>query len=127
MSEKAKTSTSGKPRVTIYHNPRCGTSRKVLAMMRDAGIEPRIIEYLKTPPTPAELQSLLKAMAIEPGDLLRTQQKQFSDAGLDASASRDDMIEAMSKHPVLIDRPIVVAANGTRLCRPASRVIDLLA
>lgn len=117
----------GKQQVKIYHNPRCGTSRKVLAAIRDAGIEPEVVEYLKTPPSKSELKLLLRDLKMQPRDLVRSGQKEYKAAGLDdAKLATDEIIDAMLAHPVLINRPIVVSAKGTRLCRPADRVRDLL-
>ena len=117
----------GKPLATIYFNPRCGTAKKVLGYIRDAGIEPEIIEYLKTPPTKAKLKSLLKAMKIPPRELVRAKQKEFKEAGLDdPSLSDERIIDAMIEQPILINRPIVVTAKGAKLCRPAEGVHDLL-
>lgn len=112
---------------TIYHNPGCGTSRRVLAMIRDAGEEPEIIEYLKTPPGRDELNGLLRRMAITPRDLLRRKGTPYDELGLDDPRWTDDqLIDLMIEHPILIERPIVVTDKGVRLCRPAETVLDLL-
>lgn len=113
---------------TIYHNPACQTSRKVLGFLRDAGIEPKIVLYLKDPPSEATLRDLLKKMKIKPRDLLRKRGTPYDELGLD-NQSLDDaaLIAAMVKHPVLIERPIVVTENGAVLCRPPERVYDVLA
>lgn len=114
--------------VTIYHNPACGTSRNTLAMIRDSGIEPTIVEYLKTPPSRARLVELIEAMGISPRELVRQKGPLYKELGLDAPGRSDDeLLDAMVAHPVLIERPIVVTPRGTRLCRPAERVLDLLA
>lgn len=113
--------------VTIYHNPDCGTSRNVLGLIRNCGIEPRVIEYLKTPPGRAELASLLAAMAITPRQLLREKGTPFHELGLgDPKWSDDELIDAMLAHPILINRPIVVTPTATRLCRPSETVLDIL-
>jgi arsenate reductase (glutaredoxin) len=113
--------------VVIYHNPACGTSRSVLGLIRDAGIEPRVIEYLKTPPSRAELQDLIARMGISPRELLREKGTPYHELGLDDPALTDDAIlDAMMAHPILIQRPIVVAPNGVRLCRPPETVRELL-
>jgi arsenate reductase (glutaredoxin) len=112
---------------TIYHNPACGTSRKVLALIRDSGEEPRIIEYLKTPPYRAELVDLLRRMGLAPRALLRRKGTPYDELGLDdARWSDEQLIELMLEHPILINRPIVVSKRGVRLCRPSEAVLDLL-
>lgn len=112
---------------TIYHNPDCGTSRNTLALIRNSGVEPRIIEYLLTPPSRAELVVLLKLMGITARALLREKGTPFSDLGLDdPSLSEDALIDAMIAHPILINRPIVVTPLGARLCRPSELVLDIL-
>jgi arsenate reductase (glutaredoxin) len=112
---------------TIYHNPSCGTSRHVLAMIRDAGEEPRIIEYLKTPPTRDELAGLLRRMAMAPRDLLRRKGTPYDELGLDDPKWTDaELIDLMLQHPILIQRPIVVTDRGVRLCRPAETVLEIL-
>jgi arsenate reductase (glutaredoxin) len=113
--------------ITIYHNPACGTSRNVLGLIRNSGVEPRIIEYLKTPPNRAELVALLKLMAITPRQLLRENATPYHALGLeDPGLSDDALLEAMIDHPILINRPIVVTALGARLCRPSELVLDIL-
>jgi arsenate reductase len=113
--------------ITIYHNPACGTSRNALAIIREHGEEPRVIEYLKTPPTRKELIDLIKAMGITPRDLLRQKGTPYEELGL-ADPSLDDkaIIDAMIAHPILINRPIVVTPLGTRLCRPSETVLEIL-
>jgi arsenate reductase len=112
---------------TIYHNPNCGTSRTVLAMIRDAGEAPEIIEYLKTPPTRDELEGLLHRMAIGPRALLRRRGTPYDELGLDDPKWTDDqLIDLMIEHPILINRPIVVTDLGVRLCRPAESVREIL-
>jgi arsenate reductase (glutaredoxin) len=114
--------------VTIYHNPSCGTSRKVLGMLRDAGIAPRVVEYLKTPPSRDDLKTLLRQMGMTPRQLLRRKGSLFGELGLDDPAKTDEQIlDALQAHPVLMERPIVVTGRGTRVCRPPDRVADLLA
>lgn len=113
--------------VTIYHNPACNTSRKVLGMLRDAGVQPRIIEYLKMPPSRAELLDLLRRMDMTPRALLRRRGTPHDALGLGDPAKTDEqLVEAMLTDPILIERPIVVGPRGVRLCRPAERVYDVL-
>ena len=113
--------------VTIYHNPACGTSRNTLAMIRAAGIEPTIIDYLKTPPSRDALRSLVRRMGIPLRDVLRRKGTPYDELGLDdVSLSDDALLDAIEAHPILINRPIVVADNGVRLCRPSEQVLDLL-
>lgn len=113
--------------VTIYHNPSCQTSRKVLGFLRDAGIEPQIVLYLKEPPSAAKLAELLKRMKIVPRDLLRRRGTPYDELGLDDKGLSDEaLIAAMVKHPILIERPIVVTEKGAVLCRPPERVYDVL-
>lgn len=113
--------------VTIYHNPACGTSRNTLAMIRATGTEHVIIEYLKTPPTRGELRTFVQRMGIPLRDLLRQKGTPYAELGLDdAGLSDDALLDAIEAHPILIDRPIVVAAKGVRLCRPSELVLDLL-
>jgi arsenate reductase len=113
--------------VVIYHNPNCSTSRKVLGMLREAGAGPRIIEYLKTPPTRDELLDLLQRMEMTPRALLRRRGTPYDSLGLDDPAKSDDaLIDAMLAEPILIERPIVVGPRGVRLCRPAERVYEVL-
>lgn len=114
--------------VRIYHNPSCGKSRATLAAIRAHGIEPEIIEYLRTPPDRDTLLGLLAGLGISPRALLRSCQPDYMALGLDDPALPDDrLIEAMLAHPVLIERPIVVAPGGIRICRPPERVLELLA
>jgi arsenate reductase len=113
--------------VTIYHNPECGTSRNTLAMIRQSGVEPTIIEYLKTPPTRERLVELIKAMGITARQLLREKGTPYKALGLDdPGLSEDALIDHMLKEPILINRPIVVSEKGVRLCRPSEAVLDLL-
>jgi arsenate reductase len=113
--------------ITIYHNPACGTSRNTLAMIRQSGEEPRVIEYLKTPPSRDELADLIRAMGITPRELLREKGTPYDELGLaDSKWSDDQLIDAMIAHPILINRPIVVTPKGTRLCRPSEAVLDIL-
>jgi arsenate reductase len=113
--------------VTIYHNPVCGTSRKVLAMLRDCGFEPRVIEYLKFPPSREELTTLISRMGVPVRSVLRLPAKACPDLGLDNPTLTDDqLLDAMVAHPILINRPIVVTPMGVRLCRPAESVFDIL-
>jgi arsenate reductase (glutaredoxin) len=111
----------------IYHNPDCGTSRNTLAMIRNAGIEPHVIEYLKTPPTRALVKQLVARMGISVRDLLREKGTPYKELGLGNEALTDDqLLEAMMAHPILINRPIVVTPKGVKLCRPSELVLDLL-
>ncbi|MFZ5736477.1 MAG: arsenate reductase (glutaredoxin) [Pseudomonadota bacterium] len=113
--------------IVIYHNPECGTSRNTLAMIRNAGIEPHVIEYLKTPPSRLMLVSLIGRMGISPRALLREKGTPFAELGLDDAPLDDDrLIDAMMEHPILINRPIVVSPLGVKLCRPSEEVLDLL-
>lgn len=113
--------------ITIYHNPDCGTSRNTLAMIRNAGLEPQVIEYLKTPPDRDKLIELLQLMAMTPRQLLREKGTPFHELGLDDPAKSDDaLIDAMMAHPMLINRPIVVTMLGAKLCRPSELVLDIL-
>jgi arsenate reductase len=113
--------------VIIYHNPDCGTSRNTLGLIRNAGIEPHVIEYLKTPPSRAMLKSLIARMSIAPRDLLREKGTPYHELGLgDPNLTDDQLIDAMLAHPILINRPIVVTEKGVRLCRPSETVLDLL-
>ena len=113
--------------VTIYHNPDCGTSRNTLAMLRQSGVEPTIIEYLKTPPTRERLVELIKAMDIPVRALLREKGTPFHELALDDPKwSDDELIDQMLAHPILINRPIVVTPKGVKLCRPSEAVLDLL-
>ena len=113
--------------VVIYHNPKCSTSRKVLGMLRDAGVEPQVIEYLKNPPSRTELVDLLRRMDMQPRALLRRRGTPYEALGLDDPTKTDaDLIDAMMVEPILIERPIVVGPRGVRLCRPVERVYDVL-
>ena len=112
---------------TIYHNPKCATSRKALGMLRDAGIEPRVVEYVKTPPSRAELTELLRGMGLRPRQLLRRKGAPYDALGLDDAALSDDrLIDAMLEHPILMERPVVATAKGVRLCRPLDRLSEIL-
>ena len=113
--------------IVIYHNPDCGTSRNTLAMIRNAGIEPHVIEYLKTPPSRALLEQLIARMGISVRDLLREKGTPFEELGLgDPTLSDAALLDAMMEHPILINRPIVVGPKGTRLCRPSEEVLSVL-
>jgi arsenate reductase (glutaredoxin) len=113
--------------IVIYHNPDCGTSRNTLGMIRNAGIEPHVIEYLKTPPARALLQQLITRMEMSVRDLLREKGTPYHELGLGNEALGDEvLLDAMMAHPILINRPIVVTPKGVRLCRPSERVLDLL-
>lgn len=111
----------------IYHNPACGTSRNTLAMIRNAEVEPHVIEYLKTPPSREMLVQLIRRMGISARALLREKGTPYADLGLgDPDLTDDQLLDAMMAHPVLINRPIVVSPKGVRLCRPSEAVLDLL-
>ena len=113
--------------VTIYHNPACGTSRNTLAMIRATGVEPTVIEYLKTPPARDELRGLVQRMGVRLRDVLRQKGTPFHALGLDDPALADDaLLDAVEAHPILLERPIVVTEKGVRLCRPSETVLDLL-
>jgi arsenate reductase len=113
--------------VVIYHNPACGTSRNTLALIRNAGVEPHVIEYLKTPPSRAMVQQLIARMGVPVRSVIREKGTPYAELGLDDPALSDDqLLDAMVAHPILINRAIVVAPTGVRLCRPSEAVIDLL-
>jgi arsenate reductase len=114
-------------KITIYHNPNCGTSRNVLAMIRESGAEPEVIEYLKTPPTRKTLADLVKRMGIGVRDLLRQKGTPYEELNLgDPSLSDDQLLDALEKHPILMNRPVVVTERGAKLCRPPESVRELL-
>jgi arsenate reductase len=113
--------------VIIYHNPQCGTSRNTLGLIRNAGVEPHIIEYLKCPPTRLLLRQLIRRMGVSVHDVIRQKGTPYQELGLgDPSLSDDHLLDAMMAHPVLINRPIVVTPMGVRLCRPSEAVLDIL-
>jgi arsenate reductase (glutaredoxin) len=113
--------------VIIYHNPQCGTSRNTLGLIRNAGIEPHIIEYVKTPPTRLLLRQLIGRMGVSVRDVIREKGTPYAELGLgDHSLSDDQLLDAMIAHPILINRPIVVTPLGVRLCRPSEIVFDIL-
>jgi arsenate reductase len=113
--------------ITIYHNPACGTSRNVLALIRNSGVEPTVVEYLKTPPGREELAGLIRRMGVPVRDVLRRKGTPYDELGLDDPHLTDDrLLDAMAAHPILIDRPIVVTPLGVRLCRPSETVLDIL-
>lgn len=113
--------------VIIYHNPDCGTSRNTLGMIRNAGIEPHVIEYLKTPPARALLKQLIERMGVPVRSVLREKGTPFNDLGLNKPNLTDDqLLDAMMAHPILINRPIVVTPKAVRLCRPSEAVLELL-
>ena len=113
--------------VTIWHNPKCATSRKVLEMIRAAGVTPDIVDYVKTPPSAAAIKAALKAMGMKPRALLRRKGTPYEELGLDdASLSDAALIAAMYEHPILIERPVVLTPKGARLCRPPERVEEIL-
>ena len=113
--------------VIIYHNPQCGTSRNTLGLIRNAGIEPHIIEYVKTPPTRLLLRQLIERMGVSIRDAIREKGTPYAELGLgDHSVSDDQLLDAMIAHPILINRPIVVTPLGVRLCRPSETVLDIL-
>ena len=113
--------------IVIYHNPDCGTSRNTMAMIRNAGIEPHVIEYLKTPPARALLLQLIDRAGLTPRALLREKGTPYAELGLgDPSLTDDHLLDAMMAHPILINRPLVVTPLGVKLCRPSEIVLDLL-
>lgn len=113
--------------IVIYHNPECGISRNTLAMIRNAGIEPHVVEYLKTPPSRALLESLIERAGIAPRALLREKGTPYAELGLDNPDLTDaQLIDAMMEHPILINRPLVVSPLSVKLCRPSEEVLDLI-
>jgi len=113
--------------VTIYHNPKCGTSRNTLAMIRASGVEPVVIEYLKTPPDKKTLKGLIRKMGVKPREILRQKGTPYDELGLGEDKwSDEELIDHMLAHPILINRPIVVTEKGARLCRPSEAVLELL-
>lgn len=114
-------------KVTIYHNPACGTSRNTLAMIRASGVEPEVIEYLKTPPTREQLKALLAAMGVTARDILREKGTPYLELGLDdMTLPEEALLDAMLQHPILMNRPIVITAKGAKLCRPSELVLTIL-
>ena len=113
--------------ITIYHNPACGTSRNTLALIRNSGVEPRIVEYLKTPPSRDELADLIRRMNMPVRTLLREKGTPYQELGLaDPALTDEELLDAMIAHPILINRPIVVTPLGVKLCRPSEIVLDIL-
>ncbi len=112
-------------RATIYHNPKCSTSRKTLDLLRDNGIDPEVVLYLKTPPTRAELAAMIKAAGIDVRTAVRKRESLYTELGL-ADVGDDELLDAMAEHPILIERPFVVTAKGTRLARPLDNVQEIL-
>lgn len=113
--------------VVIYHNPACGTSRNTLAMIRNAGIEPKVVEYLKTPPSRQVLQGLLARAGLSVREILREKGTPFVELGLDQPGlSDDELLDAINKHPILMNRPLVATGLGVRLCRPSEMVLEIL-
>jgi arsenate reductase len=113
--------------ITIYHNPDCGTSRNTLEMIRRSGVEPRVVEYLKTPPDRETILKLVADAGLTLRDALRQKDTPYSELGLDdRTSSEETMLEAIAAHPILLNRPFVVTPIGTRLCRPSERVLDIL-
>ncbi|MFZ2185474.1 arsenate reductase (glutaredoxin) [Streptococcus parauberis] len=114
-------------KVTIYHNPNCGTSRNVLAIIRHTGIEPQVIEYLQNPPSREKLLDLVAAMGISFQELVRKNVPEYNQHGLDKEAvTEDEILDAMMEDPILINRPIVVTRKGTKLCRPSEALLEIL-
>jgi arsenate reductase len=114
-------------KITIYHNPNCGTSRNTLALIRNSGVEPEVIEYVKNPPTREKLKQMIAKMGVGVRDVLRQKGTPYDELGLgDPSLTDDQLLDAMMKHPILINRPIVETPLGTRLCRPSEAVLDIL-
>ena len=113
--------------IVVYHNPECGTSRNTLAMIRNAGIEPHVVYYVKTPPSRAMLESLMERAGLSPREVLREKGTPFAELGLgDESLGDTALVDAMMEHPILINRPLVVSPLGVKLCRPSEAVLDLL-
>ncbi len=113
--------------ITVYHNPACGNSRNTLALLRERGFSPRVIEYLKTPPSRAELKQLLAEMGLSVREILRNKEAVYSELGLGGADRTDEqLLDAIEQHPVLMNRPIVVTPLGTRLCRPPETVLQIL-
>lgn len=114
--------------ITIYHNPACGTSRNTLALIRNSGVEPELVEYLKTPPSKERLQQLLASMGLGARDLLRQKDTPYDELGLaDPQWTDDELLEFVVQHPILMNRPVVVTPLGVKLCRPSEVVLELLA
>ena len=113
--------------ITIFHNPACGTSRNTLALIRNSGVEPEVIEYLKTPPSRERLADLIRRMGVPVRGVLRQKGTPYAELGLDDPSLTDEqLLDAMIAHPILINRPIVVTPLGVRLCRPSEAVLDIL-
>ena len=113
--------------ITIYHNSKCSNSRGALALIREHGLEPEVVEYLKTPPSKETLKAMIAAAGITPRELLRVKEAVYAELGLDdAKWTDDELVDFMLQHPVLMNRPIVVTPLGTRLCRPPERVLEIL-
>lgn len=113
--------------ITIFHNPACGTSRNVLALLRHAGLEPTVVDYLKTPPSKEQLRALLAAMDLPVRELLRAKESIYTELGLaDAKWTDDQLLDFVVQHPILMQRPVVVTPLGTKVCRPAEEVLEIL-
>lgn len=113
--------------ITIYHNPKCSSSRNTLALIRDAGFEPEVIEYLKTPPNRNTIRDLVSSAGLTLREAMRDKEALYLELGLaDVALTSDDLLDAIDKHPVLLNRPFVVTPEGARLCRPAEKVLEIL-
>ena len=113
--------------ITIYHNPRCSKSRATLALLQEQGVQADVVEYLKAPPSVAELEDILDMLGLEPRDLIRRKEAEYREAGLDDTGlSREQLIEAMVKHPKLIERPIVISNGRAAIGRPPEKVLEIL-
>jgi arsenate reductase len=113
--------------ITIYHNPNCGTSRKVLTRLQELGLKPNVVEYLRTPPARTEMQRLLAAMGMKPRDILRRKGTPYEELNLDnATLSDDQILDALAAHPILMERPVVETPRGVRVCRPAEKLDEIL-
>lgn len=113
--------------ITIYHNPNCGTSRTVLARLQELGHEPKVVEYLKTPPSREEMKKLLSDLGMKPREILRRKGTPFDEMGLDDPAKTDEeLLDALDAHPILMERPVVVTPRGARVCRPAGKLDEIL-
>ncbi len=113
--------------VELWHNPRCGTSRNALSLLRERGVEPTIVEYLKTPPSAARLEKVLKMLGLEPRELMRKKEAQYRELGLDdPKKTKKELVKAMVEHPILIERPIAIRGERAALGRPAEKVLEIL-
>lgn len=117
---------STKDEITIYHNPRCSKSRQTLALLREHGVEPKIVEYLKDPPTQTRIRTLIKQLGIEPHALVRAKEAAYKESGLSRESSANDIVQAIAENPVLLERPVVVRGDQAAIGRPPENVLPLL-